>query len=192
MRWLDRDQPDLEATRKSVSRIERDAGRAGNVIHGLRALAKKSGPRLTSLYIDDAIQEVLTLTHGELQSRGVALHTSLSAADRPIVGDRVQLQQLVLNLILNGADLPEHYRRAWRAVLGDASGALRDCAQVYGAPSCLRVGAQSSPDSFSLDSFSLEAPHALGCANAQTFPGLLLSFSTMVIARSPAKISITG
>jgi len=104
LRWLNRDEPDLDAARKSVLRIERDAGHAGNVIHGLRALAKKSGPRLMNLCIDDAIQEVLALTRGELQSRGVALQTALSAAQRPIVGDRVQLQQVLLNLILNGVE----------------------------------------------------------------------------------------
>ena len=104
LRWLEREEPDLEAARKSISRIERHAARAGTVIHGLRALAKKSGPRLTSLCIDEAIREVLTLTRGELQSREVTLQTALSAADRPVVGDRVQLQQVVLNLILNGVE----------------------------------------------------------------------------------------
>jgi C4-dicarboxylate-specific signal transduction histidine kinase len=104
LRWLERAEPDIDAARKSVLRIVRDAGRAGEVIHGLRSLAKKSGPQLMRLDLNDAIQEVLALTRSELQARGVALQTTLSSADRPVVGDRVQLQQVLLNLILNGVE----------------------------------------------------------------------------------------
>jgi predicted ATPase/signal transduction histidine kinase len=104
LRWLDREKPDLEKARQSVAHIVRDAGQAGEVIRGLRALAKKSGPQLTQLELNGAIQEVLALIGGELQRRGVSLRTALAAVDRPIVGDRVQLQQVVLNLILNGVE----------------------------------------------------------------------------------------
>ena len=102
LRWLNRDQPDLDAARDAVSRVVRDAHRAGDVIRSLRALTKKSGPQLTKLDIRDAIEEVLALTRGELQQHGVVLHTDLSAGDRPVLGDKVQLQQVLLNLIMNG------------------------------------------------------------------------------------------
>ena len=102
LRWLNRDQPDLDAAREAVSRVVRDAHRAGDVIHSLRALTKKSGPQLTKLYLHDAIEEVLALTCGELQQHGVVLHTDLSAGAQPVLGDRVQLQQVLLNLIVNG------------------------------------------------------------------------------------------
>ena len=102
LRWLNRDQPDLDAAREAVSRVVRDAHRAGDVIHSLRALTKKSGPQLTKLDIRDAIEEVLALTRGELQQHGVVLHTSLSAGTQPVWGDRVQLLQVLLNLIVNG------------------------------------------------------------------------------------------
>jgi PAS domain S-box-containing protein len=104
LRWLDRDEPDVEAARQSVSRIVRDGERAGNVIRGLRALAKKSEPQMTPVDINDAIQEVLVLTRSDLQRHGVMLDTALSATDRPIFGDRVLLQQVVLNLIMNGVE----------------------------------------------------------------------------------------
>jgi signal transduction histidine kinase len=81
-----------------------DGMRAADVIRGLRALANKSGPQLTTLDIDDVIQEVLALTHSEVQRHGVVLRTDLAVGDRPVVGDRVQLQQVLLNLILNGID----------------------------------------------------------------------------------------
>ena len=102
LRWLNRDEPDLDRARKAVFRIQRDVARAGDVIRGVRALAKKSGPQLTKLDIDDVIREVLTLARGELRRHDVVLHTELAAGHRPVLGDRVQLQQVLLNLIMNG------------------------------------------------------------------------------------------
>ncbi|SDR58891.1 PAS domain S-box-containing protein [Rhizobiales bacterium GAS113] len=104
LRWLNRDKPELDRARNAFSRIASNGKRAGEVIRGLRALAKKSGPQLAKLDINDAIQEVLALTRSELQRHGVVLHTALSAADRPVFGDRVQLQQVLLNLIMNGVE----------------------------------------------------------------------------------------
>jgi C4-dicarboxylate-specific signal transduction histidine kinase len=104
LRWLNRTTPDLAQVRTVLSDIVRDAARAGDVIRGLRGLAKKSGPQLTTLAIDDVIRDVLALTHGELQRHGVVLRTDLGAGDRLLRGDPVQLQQVVLNLILNGID----------------------------------------------------------------------------------------
>jgi PAS domain S-box-containing protein len=104
LRWLNRETPDLAEAREALAHMVSDGKRAGEVIHGLRGLAKKSGPQLTTLDIDDTIHEVLALTHGEVQRHGVALHTDLAAGHRPVMGDRVQLQQVLLNLILNGID----------------------------------------------------------------------------------------
>ena len=100
--WLGRQTPDLDETRRAVESIIKDGRRAADVIQGIRALAKKSGPQLTRLDIRDAIEEVLALTRGELRRHGVVLHTDLSAGDRPVLGDRVQVQQVLLNLIMNG------------------------------------------------------------------------------------------
>jgi C4-dicarboxylate-specific signal transduction histidine kinase len=104
LRWLNRDQPDLDAARDALARIVRDAHRAGDVIRGLRALAQKSEPQKTELDINDAIQEVLELSRSDLQQHGVVLHTDLSAEIRSVFGDRVQLQQVLLNLITNAVD----------------------------------------------------------------------------------------
>jgi signal transduction histidine kinase len=104
LRWLNRETPDLEEARQAATRIVHEGQRADDVIRGLHALAGKSGPRLTPLDVDGVIHEVLTLTHGELQRHGVVLRTDLAAGDRPVIGDRVQLQQVLLNLILNGLD----------------------------------------------------------------------------------------
>jgi signal transduction histidine kinase len=104
LRWLKRDTPDLAEAEYAFQHIVQDAARAGDVIRGIRALAMKSGPQLHRLEIDDVIQEVLALTRSELHRHGVALHTDLANGGRSVLGDRVQLQQVLLNLILNGID----------------------------------------------------------------------------------------
>ncbi len=102
LRWLNRDEPDLASARDAAARVVRETHRAGDVIRSLRGLTRKSAPHLTKLDIHDAIEEVLVLTRGELQQHGVALHLDLSADDPPVLGDKVQLQQVLLNLIMNG------------------------------------------------------------------------------------------
>jgi C4-dicarboxylate-specific signal transduction histidine kinase len=104
LRWLNQEVTELDEARGALQRVVSDGKRAGDVIHGLRALAGKAGPQLTTLGIDDVIQDVLALAHGEVQQHGIVLHTDLSTGDRSVLGDRVQLQQVLLNLILNGIE----------------------------------------------------------------------------------------
>ena len=104
LHWLNREEPNLDEARQAISRIARDGTRAGDVIRGLRALAKQSRPDLARLDINDAIQEVLALTRSERQRHAVVLHTDLFSGDRPVFADRVQLQQVMLNLIMNGIE----------------------------------------------------------------------------------------
>ncbi len=104
LRWLGRDPPELNAARSAVTRIVQDAHRAGDVIRSLRALAVKSGPQLTPLDLNGAIQEALALTRSDLHGHGVALHTDLYAPLPQVLGDKVQLQQVLLNLITNAMD----------------------------------------------------------------------------------------
>jgi PAS domain S-box-containing protein len=103
-RFLERDEPDLDEVQDALSAIRQDGMRAGEVIRGLWALARKSTPQFTKLDIDDVIREVLALAGGELRRHDVALRTELAAGDRPVMGDRVQLQQVLLNLIMNGVE----------------------------------------------------------------------------------------
>ncbi|HTJ90838.1 MAG TPA: AAA family ATPase [Acidocella sp.] len=130
LRWLNRDQPDLAAARNAVARVVRDAHRAGEVIRSLRTLAQKAGPQLTTLDIRNAIEDVLVLTRGELQQHGIVLHTSLAAGAQPVCGDKVQLQQVLLNLVMNGiqamATVPERKRELTISI----AQAGPDCSQV--------------------------------------------------------------
>jgi C4-dicarboxylate-specific signal transduction histidine kinase len=104
LRFLDRDEPDLDEVQDALSAIRQDGTRASEVIRSLRALAKKSEPQLTKLDVDDVIRKVLVVARGELLRHDVVLRTQLAAEDRPVIGDRVQLQQVLLNLIMNGVD----------------------------------------------------------------------------------------
>ena len=104
LRFLDRDEPDLGEVQDALSSIRRDGMRASEVIRGLRALARKSGPQLTRLDIDDVIGQVLAISRGELLRHDVVLRTELASGERPVLGDRVQLQQVLLNLIMNSVE----------------------------------------------------------------------------------------
>jgi len=104
LRWLNRDEPNLDEVRNAVSRITQDASRAGKMIENLRGLTKKSEPQFAMLDLNAAIQEILTLTRTELVRHDVMLRANLSGGDRMVFGDRVQLQQVMLNLILNSIE----------------------------------------------------------------------------------------
>jgi signal transduction histidine kinase len=104
LRWLSRNEPNLDEARETLSYIIQDGRRAAEIIENLRAMTKKSRPQLERLDINGAIQEILALTRSELTRHNLVLHTDLSAGDRTVFGDRVQLQQVLLNLIMNGIE----------------------------------------------------------------------------------------
>jgi PAS domain S-box-containing protein len=104
LRWLAARPPDLEKVREALSRIAEDGMRAGHVILGIRALIKKASPRQAPLDVNEAIREVTALTRGEATKTGIAVQMDL-ANDLPLIyGDRVQLQQVILNLIINAIE----------------------------------------------------------------------------------------
>jgi PAS domain S-box-containing protein len=104
LRWLLRDSPDITEACGAIRRIIRDGSRAGDVITRIRALFKKASTGREPVDINQIIQEVLFLTQSELQKKRISLRTQF-ANDLPVVlGDRIQLQQVVLNLILNGIE----------------------------------------------------------------------------------------
>jgi PAS domain S-box-containing protein len=104
LRWLDGQPPDLEEVRHSLDAIIKDGHRAGDVIGGIRALIKKAPPRQDQLDINEAILEVIEVTKSELLQNGVSLQTELAKGLPRIQGDRIQLQQILLNLIMNAIE----------------------------------------------------------------------------------------
>jgi PAS domain S-box-containing protein len=104
LRWLGRRPPDLEEVQQALGRIVENGNRAGDVIDRIRALIKKASPRKDRLEINEAIREVLELARGEAAKNGVSVHTDLADSLPLIEGDRVQLQQVMLNLIINAVE----------------------------------------------------------------------------------------
>ena len=104
MRWLGNKTPNLQEAMDSLALIVRDGNRASAVIRRIRDFLKKEVPQASSLDMNEVIREALALAGAELLKRGVAARVSLSEDLPPARGDRVQLQQVVLNLIMNGAE----------------------------------------------------------------------------------------
>ena len=104
LRWLDARRPDLEEVRQALSRVVRDGNRAGDVIDRIRALVRKVPPHRDRSNINEAIHEVIALTRTEVERNRIRLQTRL-ADDLPLVpADRVQLQQVIMNLIVNAIE----------------------------------------------------------------------------------------
>src|SRR5258706_3762988 len=104
LRWLAANVPNLDEAREGARRIIRDGNRASGVISRIRALVRNSDTEKVRLNINDTIGEVIALAEGEVRRNSAALRTEL-ADDLPhVVGDRVQLQQVILNLVMNGVE----------------------------------------------------------------------------------------
>ena len=104
LRWLAAATPNLDEARNAVSRIVRDGNRAGEVIARIRALVQKTDTEQVRLDINQTIQEVILLMQNEAVRKGVAIRMDLAANVPPVLGDRIQLQQVILNLVMNGIE----------------------------------------------------------------------------------------
>jgi PAS domain S-box-containing protein len=104
LRWLAGQPPNLEESREAIERTVREATRASDVIVRIRALLQKGPPQMERLDVNAVIREVLSLAGNEILRGGVAVQTELDPDVPNVLGDRVQLQQVLLNLILNGID----------------------------------------------------------------------------------------
>ena len=104
LRMLDSDPPNIEGARETVRRTLRDGNRAADVISRLRALFSKKEFALERLDLNEATREVIALSVSDLQRNRVTLHSDFSEDLPPVMGDRVQLQQVILNLLKNASD----------------------------------------------------------------------------------------
>jgi PAS domain S-box-containing protein len=103
LRWLDRDPANLNEARATLRSIINDGNRAGEVIQRVRALVNKTTDR-KALHINEVVNEVMSLVQHELFSHRVALRLELAPALPPVLADRIQLQQVILNLVVNGIE----------------------------------------------------------------------------------------
>jgi PAS domain S-box-containing protein len=104
LRWLSRDQPDLEQARAAASRIVQDGRRAGEIVNRVRLLFKKGAPQEELFDLYEIIREMVLLLHSESTQYAVFVRTELAADLPQVMGDRVQLQQVLMNLMMNSID----------------------------------------------------------------------------------------
>jgi len=104
LRWLTRDEPDVEEARKAALRMVKDASRAAEIISRIRELFKKGTPQRELVDINQIVQEMVALMRSEAMRHSVAVRTELAAGLPQLIGDRVQLQQVLMNLMINGLD----------------------------------------------------------------------------------------
>ena len=104
LRWLADDAPNLEAARRGVERMIRDGSRATQVVSRIRALVRKAPPKKDSLNINDLVGDVLSLVRTEVHRNRILLRTELADELLLVSGDRIQLQQVMLNLVVNAIE----------------------------------------------------------------------------------------
>ena len=104
LRWLRREQPDLEEIRVAAERIVQDGNRAGEIIDRLRSLYKKAPPRRELVDLNEIVRDMAGLLRGEASRFAVSIRAQLSPAIPKVTADRVQLQQVLMNLMLNAIE----------------------------------------------------------------------------------------
>jgi C4-dicarboxylate-specific signal transduction histidine kinase len=115
LRWLGGLRPDLQEARQALAHIIKDGKRAGEIVDRIRSLIKRAPSRNDRLDINETILDVIALTRSEMQRNGVSLQTRFANGLPLVQGDRIQLQQVILNLIVNAVE-----------AMSDASDAARD------------------------------------------------------------------
>lgn len=129
-RFLKLDSPALDEVEAILSRIGADGARAGNILHGIRALARKVDPTPVPLDLNTIVEEALAILRGEVGASDVTVEVQLEPQALDVVGDRVQLQQVILNLAINAA-------QAMAAIEGPRQ--LRIVSAIDGARATLAV-----------------------------------------------------
>ena len=102
LRWLGRDVPDLEEARAAIGQVVKEVRRAGEVIRRIREFSKKTNPQTARLDINEVLEEAVTLLRHEALRHQVTMELELESGFLPVRGDRIQLQQVIINLAMNG------------------------------------------------------------------------------------------
>jgi C4-dicarboxylate-specific signal transduction histidine kinase len=160
LRWLDRGTPDLNAARRSIEWIINDGNRASEVIRRVRSLANKTSVEKLPLDVNDVISETVALVQRELISHKVSLRAELALSPPMILGDRVQLQQVIINLVMNGIEAMELVTDRPREMV-IRSGQVEKCEVVVSLIDCgVGISAESAARLF--NAFFTTKPGGMG------------------------------
>jgi signal transduction histidine kinase len=160
LRLLDAQPLNVNGLRRALERIVRDGNRAGEVVDRVRALVKKAPPRSDVLDVNKALIEIVRLTQGEVAKHGVSTQTQLASDLPQIEGDRVQLQQVMLNLIVNAAEAMDAVPEGARHLLVSTARTEADHVLVAVQDSGPGIDATALDDIFS--AFYSTKPDGLG------------------------------
>jgi C4-dicarboxylate-specific signal transduction histidine kinase len=184
LHFLDRNPPDLQEVREALACAAKDTDRAGAVVGRMRALMQNASTRTDRVDINEAVREVIELTRGEALKNGVSVKTKLAEGLPIIAGDRVQLQQVALNLILNALQAMEAVNEGARQALittsqielNDLCIGVQDTGPGLSRRPCrvsLNHSTRQSPTAWEWDWQSAarsSKPTADACRQAQTCP----------------------
>lgn len=138
LNWLTAGRPDLAKVRESLTAVLGDGERAGQVLRRIRSLLARSEPRLGPCNLNDVIRDVVPLVTPELSRHGIAVQQALMPELPPVVGDPVQLQQVVLNLLLNAGEASKDVAPERRRVV------IRSFVARRGSSSCAHVAVEDA------------------------------------------------
>jgi signal transduction histidine kinase len=207
LRWLARVPPELDEARRSVERMIADAMRASEVVMGLRALSRKTDPVRVRLNLDEVVDEVVALIRRELIDNNVTLRLELDRTLPQVRGDRVQLKQVIMNLLINGiqamAGVDDRPRRLVIRSQRDGTEMVRLEVQDSGSG----IDANSMHRLF--DAFFTTKPDGMGMglsicrsiieshggriwASPNTGPGATFQFSLPVVEEARSKLDRTA
>jgi PAS domain S-box-containing protein len=159
LRWLRRDHPDVEEACAAASRVVKDGTRAAEIVSRIRLLFQKGTPQRGLVDVNEVIREMIVLLRGESTRYNISVRTELAAELPPVLGDRVQLQQVLMNLMLNGMD-------AMKDVHGTRELAIKsqraENEQVFLAVSDTGVGLPAQQGGQIFQAFFTTKPHGTG------------------------------
>jgi PAS domain S-box-containing protein len=160
LRFLQRETPDLNDVRGAIEWIVKDGNRAGDLIRRVRGLLKKADTYKLPLDVNEAINEVVALLHSEFNVKRVTLRLDLAPAIPQVIADRIQLQQVIINLVMNGIDAMQTVKDRPHALL--IRSCINETGQVVVAVSDSGIGISGDISGHVFDAFFSTKPGGLG------------------------------
>jgi two-component system CheB/CheR fusion protein len=181
IRWLDRETPDVGEAKNCLALIVRDGNRASSVISGLRQFVKKESSHKAGVDIAEVIRETITMVQFDLQKNGIALNLNIAKGLRSIHGDRVQLEQVLLNLLMNAVE-----------AMASVNDRPRQLQVIAGSSSDQGVLVSICDTGVGIDSNQLEKMYDAFFTTKDTGVGMGLSISRSIIEAHGGRIWATA